>query len=311
MKSWFRTLLLMLTIVGIITSIVYLENLKTPGTSITTSSSEKNEIVNPSAFINSEPFKLADFVGKKVVLVDFWTYSCINCQRTLPYVTDWWTKYKDKGLVIVGVHSPEFEFEKDQKNVEAAVKQFGIEYPVVMDNDQSTWDSFGNRFWPHEYLIDLNGNIIYDHIGEGNYDESESEIQKALGLTNMDLSAPENAVSVDFNKVVSAETYFGSDRGTNALSYLIGDWKQKNEYAQNLSTDASVIFEYNAKNVYMVASADAPTEVEVWVDGELIQTITVEANMLYTIVEGADYGSHTLKLVPKKAGLDLFTFTFG
>ncbi len=322
MNRWLRYLLLTLTLLGIVSSILYLESLKAPSTPVVAGSSL--EFVNPSGFINTEPFQIADVIGEKVILIDFWTYSCINCQRTLPYLNEWWKKYEDKGLLIVGVHTPEFEFEKERRNVEAAVAQFKVNYPVVMDNDHGTWNTFGNRYWPHVYLIGLNGEIVYDHIGEGDDDEIESEIQKALGLTDMGISTPENTIAVDFNKINSPETYFGSDRSSNLSfvttesssiapnqAYAIGDWTQESEALVSASTESSVVFEYNAKNIYMVASADAPTEVEVWLDGKLLQTITVQANMLYTLVEGSDYGTHTLKIVPKGVGFKLFTFTFG
>src|SRR5919107_290699 len=122
---------------------------------------------------------LKDLKGK-VVLVDFWTYSCINCIRTLPYLVDWNEKYADKGLVIVGVHSPEFEFEKNVDNVKAAVQKYGIKYPVVQDNDKGTWDAYENRYWPRKYLIDNEGYIRYDHIGEGGYAETEKVIRSLL-----------------------------------------------------------------------------------------------------------------------------------
>jgi thiol-disulfide isomerase/thioredoxin len=142
------------------------------------------ELVDPSGFINTPALKLSDIVGKKVVLVDFWTYSCINCQRTIPYLNAWYQKYKDSGLVIVGVHTPEFDFEKDQSNVAAAVKKLGIQYPVVMDNNMGTWNAYGNQYWPHEYLIDVDGYVVDDHIGEGGYAATEKAIQAALTERN-------------------------------------------------------------------------------------------------------------------------------
>ena len=132
-----------------------------------------------SGYINTHPITLKDLKGK-VVLVDFWTYSCINCIRTLPYLADWNAKYADKGLVIVGVHTPEFEFEKNIDNVKAAVQKFGIKYPVLQDNDKGTWNAYGNSYWPRKYLIDSDGYIRYDHIGEGGYAETEKIIQTLL-----------------------------------------------------------------------------------------------------------------------------------
>ncbi len=143
------------------------------------------EIANPAGFINSPngggaAFKLADLIGKKVILVDFIDYSCINCERTFPYLKDWYSKYKDQGLEVVAIHTPEFSFEKDITNVTAAAKQFELQFPIVLDNDYSTWNAYGNQYWPHKYLIDIHGRVIYDHIGEGGYDETEAEIVQAL-----------------------------------------------------------------------------------------------------------------------------------
>src|SRR3989344_3254541 len=146
------------------------------------------EIVNPSGFLNTgvdsdgkvAPVTLGDLVGKKVILVDFMTYSCINCQRTFPHVKAWYEKYKDKGLEIVGIHTPEFAFEKNIENVRVAMKKAGITYPVVLDNDYGTWKAYANNYWPRKYLIDINGNIVYDHIGEGAYEETEMKILELL-----------------------------------------------------------------------------------------------------------------------------------
>ena len=132
-------------------------------------------------WINSEPLALADLNKQgKVVLVDFWTYGCYNCANTLPYVKQWWQKYKDQGLVIVGVHTPEFQSEHELANVQAAVKQQEIGWPVVQDNDYTIWQAYGNHYWPHFYLVDQRGQIIYNHIGEGAYDETDRQIAAAL-----------------------------------------------------------------------------------------------------------------------------------
>src|SRR5918911_1771989 len=128
---------------------------------------------------NNNPLTLSSLKGK-VVLVDFWTYSCINCIRTIPYLNDWNQKYADKGLVIVGVHSPEFEFEKNYDNVKAAVQRLGITYPVVLDSDHGTWNAYGNQYWPRHYLIDAQGYIRDNHIGEGGYEQTEKTIQSLL-----------------------------------------------------------------------------------------------------------------------------------
>ena len=179
-----------------------------------------------TGYINTKPIHLSDLKGK-VVLVDFWTYSCINCIRTIPYLVDWNEKYADKGLVIVGVHTPEFEFEKNIDNLKAAVKKFGIKYPVIQDNDKGTWNAYQNQYWPRKYIVDSEGYLRYDHIGEGGYAETEKVIQSLLQERSAQLSPdsslpgtdnntitetttiPENVQSVDFSKIYSPELYFG------------------------------------------------------------------------------------------------------
>lgn len=304
------------------------------------------EIVNPSGFINTdgEPITLEQFQGKKVVLLDIWTYSCINCQRTIPYLKAWDEKYRDLGLVIVGLHTPEFAFEKVQANVEAAVKGFGIEYPVVLDNDYETWNAYDNQYWPRKYLIDENGNIIYDHIGEGDYAETERAIQKALVKLNMslgntvivptDMVDPANAVEVNRVRVKSPEVYFGAARneflangrpnmlGVQNLAlpdafiknnlYLGGSWNMGAEEARSESP-AKIVFIYNAAKVYMVASSKAEKGIDVVIykDGVEVKTINIKENKLYNLIEGNDYGEHLLEVDIPEAGLDAFTFTFG
>jgi len=138
------------------------------------------EIVGPTGFINTDGASINDFVGKKVTLVDFWAYSCFNCKNTQPYLNAWHQKYQDDGLQIIGVHKPEFEFEKDRANVEKAVKEANIRYPVVLDNNDATWNAYDQRYWPAWYLIDADGFVRYQHFGEGAYDETEEKIQELL-----------------------------------------------------------------------------------------------------------------------------------
>jgi len=312
------------------------------------------EIAKPSGFVNVDNITIASLIGKKVILVDFWTYSCINCERTFPYLNMWYAKYHDQGLEIIGVHTPEFQFEHNIDNVRLAVQKFGIKYPVVLDNDYATWGSYGNQYWPEDYLIDIDGFIVQRHIGEGDYDTTEKEIQNllreravALGL-NITISnatgVPANAVSVDFSKVGSPETYFGWAKnnypgngkqgvpGPQMLAlpnvtlpntlYLAGTWNFTEQYAVNTG-NASIVYQYDAKNVYLVASADTPTVIRVTLDGKPITTgtgagsdvtdgvVTVKDEQLYTLVEGADYGVHTLELDVTQPGLRTYTFTFG
>ena len=261
------------------------------------------DFVKITGYINTEEgqsINLKDLKGK-VVLVDFWTYSCINCIRTLPYLVDWNEKYADKGLVIVGVHSPEFEFEKNIDNVKAAVQKYGIKYPVIQDNDKGTWDAYQNRYWPRKYLVDNEGYIRYDHIGEGGYAETEKVIQSLLveraaqtGIsainlnTNTNTTTPENVQTVDFTKVKTPELYFGyefaraslgnsegfkpnqtvtysvpqrSDLKPNTI-YLIGDWKINADNMELQSDTGSIALAYSAKSVNIVAGGKGEGEGE-------------------------------------------------
>ena len=302
------------------------------------------DISTPDGFINTNnlPITISEFKGKKVVLLDIWTYSCINCQRTIPYLNQWYKEYEDEGLVIIGLHTPEFSFEKVQENVEKAVKDFGIKYPVVLDNDFSTWQAYKNQYWPRKYLIDIDGYIVYDHAGEGQYKETEVAIQKALREradrldmnveVSSNISKPENVVSVESGKVKSPEVYFGSARneylanGTagrtgeqtllvpSSISfnklYLSGTWNITSEYAENKSA-GSIVFSYEAKNVYITAGGAEEVEVEIYKDDVFVKKVTIKNETLYTLIQDADYGKHVLRIVIPKAGLQAFTFTFG
>ena len=136
-----------------------------------------------SNWFNSKPLTIADLRGK-VVLVDFWTYGCVNCVNTLPHVTELYAKYKDKGLVVVGVHTPEFPFERSASNVQAALKRHGITYPVAQDNDSKTWNAYNNQYWPAQYVIDQTGRIVFQHAGEGRYDEIDRTVAKLLNAAS-------------------------------------------------------------------------------------------------------------------------------
>ncbi|MXN80100.1 redoxin family protein [Burkholderia sp. 4701] len=137
------------------------------------------ELAGIERWHNSAPLKLSELRGK-VVLVDFWTYSCINCIHTIPYVNEWYRKYRDQGLVVIGVHTPEYPFERDARNVADALGRFGIRYPVAQDNRYDTWNAYGNRYWPALYLVDANGRIVYTRFGEGQYEKTEAAIRDAL-----------------------------------------------------------------------------------------------------------------------------------
>ena len=201
-----------------------------------------------TSWINTEPFTLEDQRGK-VVLIDFWTYTCINCIRTLPYIKSWHSKYADSGLVIVGVHAPEFEFEKDRQNVIDAMEKFGLEYAVFQDNDFGTWRNYNNRYWPAKYLIDKDGFIRYMHFGEGKYQETEDLIRVLLEDAGADLSgispesAPEpvrdSAANVsDPSMLQTRELYAGFERNFGALqSQSIPPYILHPEYYEEINAD--------------------------------------------------------------------------
>ena len=270
------------------------------------------ELIEGGQWFNSEPLKLSELRGK-VVLIDFWTYTCINCIRTLPYLKSWHEKYKDKGLVIIGVHTPEFEFEKNPKNVEMAIKDFGLEYPVMQDNDYATWRAYNNRYWPAKYFIDKNGKIRDRHFGEGEYDHSERTIQELLkeaGTLKEDMAIDNPSYSVESR---SPETYLGSNRRTDDpnLSYS-GTWEVTSERAQP-SKGATLVFNYEAKDVFLVMGSKNENvgKVKVYLDGKLVTTITVQEYKLYDLIKLSNPGRHVLKLEFLDSNLELYAFTFG
>jgi thiol-disulfide isomerase/thioredoxin len=259
------------------------------------------EIVDPTGFVNATSgFRLGNLIGKQVILLDFWTYSCINCLRTIPYLNAWYSRYHDQGLQIVGMHTPEFDFEKDIGNVSAAVAKYGIQYPVVLDSDYGTWNAYNNLYWPNEYLIDMAGYIVHNQVGEGNYADTESAIQNALAERDAILgiasaSEPASPVFVPSSVIsgglsMSPETYFGFARNEylangvaggagiqnltaptniNANSlYLVGKWNFTDQYATNEATGTRIIYRYHAGKVYIVASAPQGVTLEVLQDGK-------------------------------------------
>lgn len=306
------------------------------------------EITDPAGFVNTEPFTLEEMVGKKVILLDFVTYSCINCQRTFPYLNAWYEKYKDQGLEIVAIHTPEFAFEKDKENVTQAMQKYGITFPVVLDNDYGTWNAYGNRYWPRKYIIDIEGNIVYDHIGEGGYEETERKIQELLMKRKARLgesgSITQDLVNLSYAiETKSSETYFGSGRNTllgngevkksgqvtlsygsstkpNTL-YLQGSWNIELEYAE-ASAGAAFMYRYAAKSVYVVAESSDGAVIEVWQDGKLVTAergkdvsengeVTVTASTLYTILSNPTSSEHQFEIRIKKGTVRFYTITFG
>lgn len=296
-------------------------------TSSTTATAETmfpqyREIANPSGFVNTSSVTLGGLVGKKVILVDFMTYSCINCIRTFPYLNAWYDKYKDQGLEVVGIHTPEFAFEKNIENVKNAMMKYGITFPVVLDNDYGTWNAWGNRYWPRKYLIDINGKVVYDHIGEGGYAETEERIQELLRekMANKNqavLSVPTGRVKPQETsgptRDQSPEVYFGSDRNSTLANgrfgtrgeqqlqrpsditpnelYLVGTWNFDRERAENKTQNAQILYRYTAKDVFFVASAAKPAKIKVTRDGKPLtremagSDIFFESDQSYALIQ--------------------------
>jgi len=263
---------------------------------------KKSPVLNgETGLINTSKNNLDKLIQGNVVLYDFWTYSCINCIRTLPHITAWDEKYREHGLVIIGIHTPEFEFEKNQENVLKAVNKFGINYPVVLDNNKEIWNSFENRYWPRKYIADDEGFIRFDHIGEGAYKETEIVIQELLherSEKNNQKITTGNTVEIDeYEHSIqrTPELYFGYKfaSGRNQLGniegfqpeaivdyklpnkinqhffYLDGQWENTKDGMKLISDDGKIVLEYYAKQVNIVASGN--TELEVLIDGKIIK----------------------------------------
>src|SRR3989344_3629727 len=242
----------------------------------------------------------------KVVLVDFWTYTCINCIRTLPYLKSWHEKYSEKGLVIIGVHTPEFEFEKNPINVQKAVSDFGLKYPVMQDNDYATWRAYSNRYWPAKYLIDKTGHIRYAHFGEGEYDTTEKAIQQLLSL-DMPVSNPTYQITAR-----TPELYLGSARRVPGYFTTSGQWNYSPQYA-NPKTSATLTLDFEAKDVFLVMrpAKTSPGQVKVYLDEQFQSSIIVDSDKLYELIKLSQPGKHTLRLEFLDSNLELYAFTFG
>lgn len=265
------------------------------------------EIIEGGIWLNSQPLKISELRGK-VVLIDFWTYTCINCQRTLPYVEKWYEKYKDKGLVVIGVHTPEFEFEKDANNVAKAIKDFGLIYPIVQDNNYATWNAFNNHYWPAKYFINKDGVVVSSHFGEGDYDQSEKLIQQLLGVSE-EVNNPTYQVEAR-----TPETYLGLARRSydfNSYVTLSGKWNQMDEYSNPL-TGSKLELKFNAKKVYLVMRPkNKSSKIKIYLDGEFKNIVTIDSDKLYDLVDLDSSGNHTLTIEFLDDDTEVFAFTFG
>lgn len=294
-------------------------------------------------WFNSDPLSLSELRGR-VVLVDFWTYTCINCIRTLPYLKAWDERYRSRGLTIVGVHSPEFAFERDPGNVRDAISQNGLRYPVMQDNAFATWNAYGNHFWPAKYLIDARGRVRYTHFGEGSYEETERAIRALLAEAGSERLGPEARARVDTASpgVTTPETYLGSLRARDwetpisdgRRTYpplgravredafaLEGEWTIDGESA-TAGRDAAIVGSVGARRVFLVMDGHGRArDVRVFLDGRPLPDrfagsdvrggrARVREQRLYRLVDLPEVGRHELRL-EADPGVSGFAFTFG
>jgi len=286
-----------------------------------------------NTWINSPPLTLSSLKGS-VVLVDFWAYSCINCIRTIPYLNYWYQKYHDQGLEIIGVHSPEFDFEQDVENVNKAVEHDHIHYPVALDNHLITWKKYSNHFWPALYLINKEGKVVYEHFGEGADDRTENNIRFLLGQ-------PYSTETVDVHKPTATdtptpETYLGYDRAeANANDQLIpnqtahytfpkkldknqwalqGDWQVNPDKVTAMQANASVALHFKAKQVYVVMGnkMKQPNHLTVVLTSTgTTHQIKVENYSIYKVLSLPQFTEGLVQITTNEPGLELYTFTFG
>jgi thiol-disulfide isomerase/thioredoxin len=300
---------------------------------------EAPDFTGIDGWLNSPPLTLADLRGK-VVLIDFWTFSCVNCVRTIPHLKILYDDYKNDGFTIVGVHSPEFDFEKVPANVAAAVTRLGITWPVAIDSQMATWNAYQNEYWPAEYLLDQQGRIAYKSFGEGDYAQTDAAVAQLLKVTTAPLPA-----STPVPDNTTPELYAGSERGQLAdnenygnpgtpTAYpdpgppqeqdaiqVTGTWTDEGEYLQ-ADTTGHVRLNFTADSVYIVAGTPGPSlSVSVQLDGKTVSSansgpalsnsgFTVTRQDLFQLLSGVSSGYHLIDLtVP--AGFRIYTFTFG
>jgi thiol-disulfide isomerase/thioredoxin len=320
--------LIVLAIVGVLAAVHFSTSALLSEETTRQDSRPVPEFSGISAWLNSPPLTMEGLRGK-VVLVQFWTYSCINCLRTLPYVTRWHEQYKDKGLVVVGVHTPEFAFEKERANVETAIKRLGIHYPVAQDNQYRTWRAFGNQYWPAAYLIDRSGAIVATQFGEGGYQQMENTIARLIG----ERTPVAQAADPDLSAVATPELYLGSEKNDDAIvetqnaargerSYALPDSVPPNRFALsglwNVTDDRvtssadgdEIVLRFNAPKVNLVAGSLSRQTLSVTIDDMPQPPVTVDGSRLYSLYSGAG-GEHVLRLRVPRAGLSAYSFTFG
>lgn len=294
-------------------------------------------------WFNTRPLT-SSYLKNKVILADFWTYSCVNCLRTLPYLRSWWGKYRDKGFLLIGIHTPEFEFEKNPENVKKAVKDLKITWPVVLDNDYINWNSFANHYWPAKYMTDKNSNVVYTHFGEGSYEETELWIQQLLGLK-------EGLVEIKEHKhgavcfIPTPELYCGYERGviSNLEEYkrdrvenylppmdfkedsiaLSGKFFTAPEYVEPREKDATIHLRFRGTEVNLVLSPNSGEGIaEVLFDNFPIEEqirgkdlndfnhLIVRKPKMFNLLKSHDLQQGVLSIRYEKGALKAYAFTF-
>jgi cytochrome c biogenesis protein CcdA/thiol-disulfide isomerase/thioredoxin len=304
------------------------------------------ELTGIQGWINSNPLTLQQLKGK-VVLLDFWTYTCINCIRTLPYTQGWYTQYQKDGLVVIGIEAPEFSFEKVRSNVAAAVKKDGLTYPIALDSNLDTWNAYQNQYWPAEYLINRSGQVVRQDFGEGNYAQSEQAIRGLLAQGNTDKLSSHLVASTPASSPVAngqtPETYLGAEREdsyvgtadqetTSSANFhyasnlsvdawsLSGGWNVADQYITALS-NSKLKLHFAAKNVYLVAGSKTPVQVGITLNGQPITAaqavgtdvvnsqIMIGQSTIYHLISQPSFADGTIELsVPAGANLNVFTF---
>ena len=286
-------------------------------------------------WLNTEPLSLAELRGR-VVLVNFWTWTCINWLRQEPCIRAWSQAYHDDGLIVIGVHTPEFSFEHEIDGVRRAIKERSIDYPVAVDNDYEIWSAFANHYWPALYFVDREGRIRDQHFGEGRYEESEQVIQRSLGLEREPVSVEGSGVeaAADWDHLGTPETYLGYGRGGQSPTPerlrlnewgLTGEWTVGNEGIVLEQAGGSIAFRFHARDAHLVLSSGAgqPIPFRVLVDGkppgpsrgvdvdEQGNGVLREGRMYQLVREQGTVRDRTLEITFLEPGAEAYSFTFG
>jgi thiol-disulfide isomerase/thioredoxin len=287
--------------------------------------------VKVERWVNTTPLT-ADMLRGKVVLVDFWEYTCINWIRTLPYVKAWHREYADRGLVVVGVHAPEFEFGKRAENIDRGIRDHGLTYPIALDNEFVTWRAFGNNAWPAKYLFDAHGTLVKRWVGEGSYSDIEAEIRRLLVAaspgTRLPAISPEATAFAKTDEPsylgITAETYLGAERRERGAVRLEGNWQSSRQYVELQNGTGRIVLPFTAGEVNLVVHPGpaGKAAVAVMLDGKPIGeprgadvgpdgVARFDRPRMIRLVARAPRGKHVLTLVASDPGLQLYAFTFG